>query len=238
MRARLTVALIAPLLVLVACSTSGAQPAATSLARGPQAPVAGQPPEDAAQTDGEFGLYVVQPGDYLTQIAEQLDVSLEQLTALNGIADPTLILVGQVLRYPLSVSSDLSPDAPAEGSEAESPASGAAVLPGLPVGEEGAEQPSGEATTSGGASPPGIAPTENTSATASGSAAVAAGGGSMLSRLPLPWGAQLGDAGPFARLAAIVALSAVVLAGLLLGAERLAVHAVPPAAEWVWARIG
>lgn len=244
MRARLTVALIAPLLVLVACSTPGTQPAATPLARGPEAPAAGQPPEGAAQTEPQFGLYVVQPGDFLMQIAEQLDVSLDELTVLNGIADPTLILVGQVLSYPLPPSSEVSPDAPLEASpepEAESPAGGGAVLPGRPIIEEGAEQPSGEATSAGSESLSPVAPTGGVSAGASDSpsgAAVVAGGGSRLATLPLPGGAQLGDAGPFARLAAIVVVSALMLAALLLIAERFVLYAVPAAGAWAWDRVG
>jgi murein tripeptide amidase MpaA len=44
--------------------------------------------------------YEVQPGDTLSGIAEREGVSLEALMELNGITDPNMIQVGQVLRIP------------------------------------------------------------------------------------------------------------------------------------------
>ncbi len=42
--------------------------------------------------------YVVQPGDTLTRIASRYRVTVDDLVAWNDIADPNLILVGQVLK--------------------------------------------------------------------------------------------------------------------------------------------
>jgi len=48
----------------------------------------------------EIGSYTVQSGDTLAVIADQFGVSLEQLIAINNIADQNLISVGQVLLIP------------------------------------------------------------------------------------------------------------------------------------------
>lgn len=44
--------------------------------------------------------YTVQAGDTLSAIAQQHDVSLEALTAENGLADPNMLQIGQVLVIP------------------------------------------------------------------------------------------------------------------------------------------
>ncbi|MCL4368242.1 MAG: LysM peptidoglycan-binding domain-containing protein [Actinobacteria bacterium] len=44
--------------------------------------------------------YVVQPGDTPASIAEKLGVSTAELMRLNGIADPTNLAVGAVLKVP------------------------------------------------------------------------------------------------------------------------------------------
>ncbi len=46
--------------------------------------------------------YVVQAGDTLSAIASQFGTTVEQLTALNALGDPSLIPVGQVLALPSS----------------------------------------------------------------------------------------------------------------------------------------
>ncbi len=52
--------------------------------------------------------YTVQPGDTLALIATRFDTSVEELMRLNGLTNPDLIYVGQVLRLP-----DNQPDATA-----------------------------------------------------------------------------------------------------------------------------
>ena len=56
----------------------------------------------AAATDR---VVIVQPGDTLSEIALKEGVSLAQLRALNGIADPNRIYAGQRLRVTGQVSS-------------------------------------------------------------------------------------------------------------------------------------
>lgn len=50
------------------------------------------------------GEYVVQPGDSLSGIAAQFGVSLETLLAINELANPNIIEVGQVIRLPAAPS--------------------------------------------------------------------------------------------------------------------------------------
>ncbi|MBC8253178.1 MAG: LysM peptidoglycan-binding domain-containing protein [Ardenticatenia bacterium] len=54
-----------------------------------------RPRPDPVQT-----IHVVQPGETLSEIAEQYGVSVDALTAANGIADPHLIKIGQELIIP------------------------------------------------------------------------------------------------------------------------------------------
>uniref|UniRef100_UPI002ADE0E7C LysM peptidoglycan-binding domain-containing protein n=1 Tax=Tepidiforma sp. TaxID=2682230 RepID=UPI002ADE0E7C len=44
--------------------------------------------------------YVVREGDTLGAIAEQFGLTVEELAAANGLADPDLIFPGQELRIP------------------------------------------------------------------------------------------------------------------------------------------
>jgi LysM repeat protein len=46
------------------------------------------------------GTYTVQPGDTVTSIAVKFGVTVQSLVQLNGIANPSLIFVGQVLVIP------------------------------------------------------------------------------------------------------------------------------------------
>ena len=57
-------------------------------------PQPGQPPAAQAQT------YTVQAGDTLGRIAARFGVTASALAAANGISDPNVIQVGQVLQIP------------------------------------------------------------------------------------------------------------------------------------------
>src|SRR5205823_5659826 len=48
----------------------------------------------------EPAIYVVQPGDTLFAIARANGLSVDQIAALNGLPDPDVIQVGQVLTLP------------------------------------------------------------------------------------------------------------------------------------------
>lgn len=56
------------------------------------------PPPPPAPAPGDT--YVVQPGDTLSGIGAELGVDWREIAQLNGIADPELIYVGQVLKVP------------------------------------------------------------------------------------------------------------------------------------------
>ncbi|MGE0228815.1 MAG: LysM peptidoglycan-binding domain-containing protein [Dehalococcoidia bacterium] len=64
------------------------------------------PPPPPAAPAGDGGsteqTYTVQPGDILSRIAARFGVSTQAIIAANGIANPDLIQVGQVLRIPPS----------------------------------------------------------------------------------------------------------------------------------------
>jgi LysM repeat protein len=68
----------------------------------------GRVPEGTPTPEGETptatpsaeGVYIVQEGDYPGSIAEQFGVSVEELMEVNGITDPTSLIVGQELIIP------------------------------------------------------------------------------------------------------------------------------------------
>jgi len=57
-----------------------------------------------ARATSKAGEYVVQPGDTLLGIALKLNVSASALQALNGLTDPNMLRVGQVLKLPATAS--------------------------------------------------------------------------------------------------------------------------------------
>jgi len=56
--------------------------------------------EDNEINDTSHRLYIVRRGDTLTQIAAEFNVTIESIVKLNNIANPNLILVGEILRIP------------------------------------------------------------------------------------------------------------------------------------------
>jgi murein DD-endopeptidase MepM/ murein hydrolase activator NlpD len=52
--------------------------------------------------------YIVQPGDTLTHIARRFGTTIDAIVQANDIADPNLIIVGQVLEIPTGTDSDSS----------------------------------------------------------------------------------------------------------------------------------
>lgn len=65
---------------------------------------------------GVDGTYKVQPGDTLSSISRETGVSVNQLIALNGISNPSLIRVGQRLRLSEDAFVPASDTAPTPGS--------------------------------------------------------------------------------------------------------------------------
>ena len=66
----------------------------------------------AVTAPAEAATVTVQPGETLSQIAARADTSVAGVAALNGIADPNLIVAGTVLRLPGGVAAP-RPGAPA-----------------------------------------------------------------------------------------------------------------------------
>ncbi len=79
-----------------------AEPAATPTAAATEVPEAVEEPEPVATATPEptagADTYTVQHGDTLTQIAARLGTTVAHIAQLNGIANPSQIYVGQVLR--------------------------------------------------------------------------------------------------------------------------------------------
>jgi LysM repeat protein len=66
----------------------------------------------------------VAEGDTLEQLASRHNVNLEALIRLNGISDPSLLQIGQVLQLPGPAASAAAPSQPAQGPIAPAPPAG------------------------------------------------------------------------------------------------------------------
>ncbi len=64
------------------------------------------------EAQGQATTYTVQPGDTLAQLANRFGVTVEALVEANGIEDPNLIWVGQVLSIPVPVEAPPTPTPP------------------------------------------------------------------------------------------------------------------------------
>ena len=87
-------------------------------------------PTQADLPPGCVALHTVLPGEYLTQIAAQYNVSTDALAKANKLADPSKLAPGQVLCIPgrpERAAATASPPAPA-ASPTNAPASGLAIL--------------------------------------------------------------------------------------------------------------
>lgn len=119
-------ALIAAALLLAACSSRQSAPV-IDRAPGGSAPAPAAKPAPAAPAAAAPGTYVVKRGDTLYGIALDHGLDYKDLAAWNGIANPNLIQVDQVLRLS-------APGTPAAAPVAES---GVVVRPVLPPGGQG-----------------------------------------------------------------------------------------------------
>ena len=79
----------------------------------------GKSDETTAQLPaGSVCTYVVQPGDYISRIAEQSGTTVEVLVELNDIANPKLLFVGQPLLVPCGGESATIPAEPEQPAQA------------------------------------------------------------------------------------------------------------------------
>lgn len=58
------------------------------------------------------GMYAVVPGDTLSALASKWDCTVEEIVILNGIENPDLIVVGQILRVPKASGSSEASESP------------------------------------------------------------------------------------------------------------------------------
>jgi LysM repeat protein len=81
---------------------SSAPPSAASLATSTPPTTGSQAPSSASTPARSVGesTYVIQRGDTLAKIATRYGVTVKQLTDLNGIKNPNLIVPGQKLKIP------------------------------------------------------------------------------------------------------------------------------------------
>lgn len=88
--------------IAVACGGSGSATATPtpSATASPTSTVAAGPPVATATPEATPQTYVVSEGDTLYDIAATFGVTVEALSEANGITDPTLLQIGQVLVIP------------------------------------------------------------------------------------------------------------------------------------------
>lgn len=67
------------------------------------------------------GLYVVQPGDTLSALAEDFGTSVDEIMAANGLTDPNALQAGQTLIIPSLVQSSPAFETPLAGTGAVTP---------------------------------------------------------------------------------------------------------------------
>jgi len=115
---------------LVACGDGEAgdetpTPTATSTATPGPETGAGAPPTATGSPDGSSGpqTYEVVAGDTIFDIAAEFGVDAGELMSANGITDPTLLQIGQILAIP-------SGDAPPAGTPQGTATSTATATPG------------------------------------------------------------------------------------------------------------
>lgn len=65
----------------------------------PAAPIHAETPEPTSDT--LTTIYVVQPGDTLSRIADRFNTTVDDLIALNGLTDPERLFVGQMIDIPV-----------------------------------------------------------------------------------------------------------------------------------------
>lgn len=81
-----------------------------------------------AQSETDTRSYTVVAGDTLFEIAERFGMTLEELVAFNGITDPNLLEVGQVLLIPAPGASDSASDGTVDSPVTDLPTADVAVV--------------------------------------------------------------------------------------------------------------
>jgi lipoprotein NlpD len=129
------------------------QPAATTVTPPPPAPSAAPAPRPNAENAGRPGFYTVRPGDTLARVALDHGQNWRDLARWNGLDNPNVIEVGQVLRVaPPGADAAAVPQPVASGSRVESRPLDSRTPDTAPVSAPGAvptlPSPPASATTS------------------------------------------------------------------------------------------
>ncbi len=96
---------------LLACHTDKPLPHDSHAAWQPFGPDHQQP--DNQEPSANQCTYTVQPGDWLSSIANQKNISVNDLMSANSLNDPNLLYVGQVLQLPGCANAQQPPPQPA-----------------------------------------------------------------------------------------------------------------------------
>lgn len=110
---RLLLSTLLPALAACAGTVAGPRPTPQPVLRVTPGPTQDLPGTQTAlaqrsmPTPTPQGLYIVKPGDTLAKIADEFQTTVDEIAALNNIADPNQIEVGQ----PLIIPSLLTPTA-------------------------------------------------------------------------------------------------------------------------------
>lgn len=96
----------------------------------------GKTADSPTQAESNDRVYVVQPGDTLSQIAEQLGTSVDYLASYNGIPDPNIIYSGQALSFKRHDSLSDGTGALCEGGNPDATSCGVADRDSAEVEEE------------------------------------------------------------------------------------------------------
>jgi len=108
--------------------------APSAVAPAPAAAAAQPVPPPGAENAGKPGYYTVRPGDTLTRIGLETGQSWRDLQAWNGLTNPNLIEVGQVLRVvpPVAAAAPVAPAA-AESGPTSTAAVSSSTVQGRPL---------------------------------------------------------------------------------------------------------
>ena len=103
MLSRLSLSLFLSALALAGCATKSPAPVADRAKAGATPPVRAETPAAPAPVVARPGYYIVKPGDTLIRIALDHGQNYRDIAAWNGLENPNLIEVGQVLRVTSTV---------------------------------------------------------------------------------------------------------------------------------------
>lgn len=118
LRLRVMVSILAPALAACGGAVLEGRPTVQPVIRVTEGPTQDVPGTQTAYairivpTPTPAGLYLVRPGDTLGKIADNFETTVDEIIALNQIADPNKIEVGQALIIPTLLTPTASAENP------------------------------------------------------------------------------------------------------------------------------